>query len=74
MPNTTGYIPAPATRPTDPGLASPIFRNGNPAQLIAGAALKATQAGHQGAYSPAPFGVGTFAHVRELASSSEAER
>ncbi len=56
MYNTTGYIPPQAVRPTDQGLAYPVFRNGNLAQLLAGAELKAAQAGHQGAFSDAPFG------------------
>ena len=62
----SGYVPSSATRPTDPGLAFPIFRNGNATQLLAGAELKATEAGHQGAFSDDVFG-GELAGDPELA-------
>ena len=68
MHNISGFAPTTATRPTDRGLAFPIFRNGTPEQLRAGAELKATQAGHQGAFADGPFGDGAFAHHSELAS------
>ena len=55
---------APAARPTDPRLAFPIFRNGNITQLVAAAELKASEAGHEGAYSHVPLRDGEFAHVR----------
>jgi hypothetical protein len=68
MYNITAYIHPPVVRPTDPELAYPIFRNANAAQLTAGAELKATQAGYQGAYTHGSFGGGgEFAHVRDLA-------
>ncbi len=70
MYNVTAYIPPPATRPTDPALAYPIFRNTDREQLRAGAELKSTQAGLQGAHSPRQFGgEGEFKHVQELAAA-----
>ena len=66
--NVTGYIPISAIRPTDPGLAFAIFRNGNVTQLLAGAELKATQGGHQTAFADTGFGGGALAHLPDLPS------
>ncbi len=66
MISATGYVPIPAIRPTDPDMAFPIFRNGTWQQLLAGAELKATQGGHQTAYSDVGFGGGALAHLPDL--------
>ena len=66
MVNYTGYVPNAAVRPTEPDLAFPVQRNGNLTQLLANAELKATQAGHQGAFSDEVFG-GELAGNPELA-------
>jgi len=70
MYNVAQYIQPPVAPPTDPALAFPIFRNTDADQLRAGAELKATQAGYQGAHSPHQFGgAGEFEHVQELAAA-----
>jgi hypothetical protein len=66
MISDVGYVPASAVRPTDPDLAFPIFRNGKLAQLLAGAELKATQGGHQSAFSDTGFGGGALARLPDL--------
>ena len=62
-------LPPLAPIPTDPKQAFGIFAKGSKAQLCEGAVLKATMAGFQDAFSPAPFGTGKrFADARNLSS------